>query len=158
MAQNICQCFSVGVNGNKWLNVLWAHKVSTFVALDGQSCSNNYFINSLRTVQRKVNIIKSKMGLKRASADQKSVKCKLKVQSNLSNTDTEGTEQSVSIREVTMMTSFLIPHWWPIMLFAEWTMEQSELRLSFLIVNCCSHIEQHYMQNTVGIDLRGSVL
>ena len=38
------------------------------------------------------------------------------------------------------------------MLFAEWTMEQSELRLSFLIVNCCSHIEQHYMQNTVGIE------
>ena len=30
-------------------------------------------------VQRKVNIIKSKMGLKRASADLKSVKCKLKV-------------------------------------------------------------------------------
>ena len=35
--------------------------------------------------------------------------------------------------------------------FIEWTMKQSELRLSFLIINCYSCIEQHCIPNTYWI-------
>ena len=69
------------------------------------------------------------------------------LQSNLSNTDTDGTERSVHIREVTMMMSFLSPHWWSLMLFIEWTMGQFELSLSVLIISCYSCIEPHCTQN-----------
>ena len=69
------------------------------------------------------------------------------LQSNLSSTNTDGTERSVHIREVTMMMSFLSPHWWSLMLFIEWTMEQFELRLLVLIISCYSCIEQHCIQN-----------
>ena len=69
------------------------------------------------------------------------------LQSNLSNTDTKGTERCVRIREATMMMSFLSPHWWSLMLFIEWTMEQFELRLLVLIISCYSCIEQHCIQN-----------
>ena len=62
------------------------------------------------------------------------------VQLNLSNADKEGTEHSVCIREVTMMMSFLRPHWCSLMLFIEWTMEQFELHLSVLIISCYSCI------------------
>ena len=42
-------------------------------------------------------------------AQNECAKPKCVTQPNLSNTDTEGTEQSVRIREVTMMTSLLRP-------------------------------------------------
>ena len=45
-----------------------------------------------------------------SGAQNECAKPKLVTQSNLSNTDTEGTERSVRMREVTMMTSLLRPH------------------------------------------------
>ena len=44
-----------------------------------------------------------------SGAQNECAKPKCVTQSNLSNTDTEGTERSVRIREVTMMTSLLRP-------------------------------------------------
>ena len=45
-----------------------------------------------------------------SGAQNECAKPKCVTQSNLSNADTEGTEQSVRTGEVTMMTSLLRPH------------------------------------------------
>jgi len=69
------------------------------------------------------------------------------VQSNLSNTDSEGTERRVRRGHHDDVT-FKTPTDRLECSFIEWTMKQSELRLSFLTVNYYSCIEQHYIQNT----------
>ena len=87
-----------------------------------------------------------------SGAQNECAKPKCVTQSNLSNADTEGTEQSVRTGEVTMMTSLLRPHW-QVRVFIHW-MDNETVWITPFVSNCqLLHLYRTALTTEIRIEL-----